>query len=179
MSQVHTQQPSFHDPSLVAAHTDLLRVLRTFLPDDAVLAQEEELRPYECDALSAYRQLPLLVVLPRTLEEVRRIMRLCHERHIPMVARGAGAGVSGGALPHGEGVLLSLARLDRILDIERIGRTARVQPGVRNPGHLRGCGPLRPLLCPGPVLADCLHHRRQCGGKLRRRTLPQVRADGA
>jgi len=132
MSQLQTSQRSFHDSSLVAARTELLRVLRTFLPADAVLGQEEELRPYECDALSAYRQLPLLVVLPRTLDEVRRIMRLCHERDIPVVARGAGTGVSGGALPHTEGVLLSLARLNRILDIDRVGRTARVQPGVRN-----------------------------------------------
>jgi len=132
MSQLQTPQRSFQDPSLVAARTELLRVLRTFLPDDAVLGQEEELRPYECDALSAYRQLPLLVVLPRTLDEVRRIMRLCYERDIPVVARGAGTGLSGGALPHTEGVLLSLARFNRILDIDRVGRTARVQPGVRN-----------------------------------------------
>jgi len=132
MSQIHTRQDSFHDPSLVAARKDLLRTLRTFLPEDTILEREEELRPYECDALSAYRQLPLLVVLPRTLEEVRRILRLCHERKVPVVARGAGTGVSGGALPHAEGVLLSLARFDRILDIDPIGRTARVQPGVRN-----------------------------------------------
>jgi len=132
MSQVHTQQKPFHDPSLVAARADLLRALRAFLPDDAALEQEEELRPYECDALSAYRQLPLLVVLPRTLEEVQRILRLCHERKVPVVARGAGTGVSGGALPNAEGILLSLARFDRILDIDPTGRTARVQPGVRN-----------------------------------------------
>jgi len=150
MSQIHTPQPPFHDPSLVAARTDLLRALHTFLPDNAVLAQEEEVRPYECDAFSAYRQLPLLVVLPRTLEEVRRIMRLCHERDIPVVARGAGTGVSGGALPHAEGVLLSLARFDRILDIDRSGRTARVQPGVRNLAISEAVAPFGLYYAPDP-----------------------------
>jgi len=150
MSQLHTPQASFHDPALVAARTDLLRVLRTFLPADAILAQEEEVRPYECDALSAYRQLPLLVVLPRTVEEVRRIMRLCHERDIPVVARGAGTGVSGGALPHAEGVLLSLARFDRILDIDRTGRTARVQPGVRNLAISEAAAPYDLYYAPDP-----------------------------
>ncbi|MEA3276292.1 MAG: glycolate oxidase subunit GlcD [Pseudomonadota bacterium] len=106
--------------------------LRSFLPDDSVLEQEEELRPYECDGLSAYRQLPLLVVLPRTLEQVRRVMRLCRERNVPVVARGAGTGLSGGALPLADGVVLSLARFNRILGIDPDNRTARVQPGVRN-----------------------------------------------
>jgi len=150
MSQVQTRQRPFHDPALVAARTDLLRVLRTFLPDDAVLEREEELRPYECDALSAYRELPLLVVLPRTLEEVQRIMRLCNERQIPVVARGAGTGVSGGALPHAEGVLLSLARFDRILDIDRTGRTARVQPGVRNLAISEAAAPFGLYYAPDP-----------------------------
>lgn len=150
MSQVHTPQPPFHDSSLVAVRTELLRALRTFLPDDAVLAREEEVRPYECDALSAYRQLPLLVILPRTLEEVRRIMRLCHERDIPVVARGAGTGVSGGALPHAEGVLLSLARFDQILGIDRISRTARVQSGVRNLAISEAAAPFGLYYAPDP-----------------------------
>ncbi len=150
MSQLQTPQRSFHDPSLVAARTELLRVLRAFLPADAVLEQEEEVRPYECDALSAYRQLPLLVVLPRTLEEVQRIMCLCHERDIPVVARGAGTGVSGGALPHAEGVLLSLARFNRILDIDQVGRTARVQPGVRNLAISEAAAPLGLYYAPDP-----------------------------
>ena len=86
---VHRRQVAAHPQlaELVAARADLMRELRGFLPDDAVLEQEEELRPYECDGLSAYRQLPLLVVLPRTLEEVQRIMRLCNDRDVPVVAR--------------------------------------------------------------------------------------------
>jgi len=150
MSQIHAQQRPFHDPALVATRSDLMQELRGFLPEDALLEQEEELRPYECDGLSAYRQLPLLVVLPRALEEVRRIMRLCSERGVPVVARGAGTGLSGGALPHSEGVLLSLARFNRILDIDPIGRTARVQPGVRNLAISEAAAPFGLYYAPDP-----------------------------
>jgi glycolate oxidase len=132
MSQLQPHGPGFHDPGLVARRAELVQELRRFLPPDGILEQEEEVRPYECDGLSAYRQLPLLVLLPRTVEEVQRILRLCHERDIPVVARGAGTGLSGGALPLPDGVVLSLARFNRILDIDPANRTARVQPGVRN-----------------------------------------------
>jgi glycolate oxidase len=132
MSRVHAHQSSFRDPALVAARRDLVRELRRFLDADSILEQEEEVRPYECDGLSAYRQLPLLVVLPRTVAEVQRILRLCSEREIPVVPRGAGTGLSGGALPLAHGIVLSLARFNRILAIDPLNRTARVQPGVRN-----------------------------------------------
>jgi len=105
---------------------------RAFLSADAVLTDAEELRPYECDGLSAFRKLPKMVVLPETVDEVQRILRICHARDIPVVARGAGTGLSGGALPHDEGVLLSLAKFNQILEIDPHNRTARVQPGVRN-----------------------------------------------
>ncbi len=110
----------------------LLDALRVLLPADAVLADEEQLRPYECDGLSAYRQVPLAVVLPADVDQVRAVMRLCHAYRIPVVARGAGTGLSGGALPHAGGVLLSLAKLQSILAIDPQNRSARVQPGVRN-----------------------------------------------
>ncbi|MFP5507019.1 MAG: FAD-linked oxidase C-terminal domain-containing protein [Gammaproteobacteria bacterium] len=102
------------------------------LPAAAILANDEALRPYECDGLSAYRALPLAVVLPETVEQVRAVLKLCHARRIPVVARGAGTGLSGGALPHAEGLVLSLARFNRILAIDPDQRIARVQPGVRN-----------------------------------------------
>jgi len=132
MSLIQPTRVAFDDPDLQSKRAALVAELRTFLPDDSVLEREEEVRPYECDGLSAYRQLPLLVVLPRTVAEVQRILRLCHERRIPVVARGAGTGLSGGALPLPDGLLLSLARFNRILELDPIGRTARVQPGVRN-----------------------------------------------
>ncbi|HVW63887.1 MAG TPA: FAD-linked oxidase C-terminal domain-containing protein [Nitrosospira sp.] len=112
--------------------TALIASLRAFLPSEAVLYEAEDLRPYECDGLPAYRQTPLIVALPRTEEEVVRILKVCHAAKTPVVARGAGTGLSGGALPHANGVLLSLARLKDILEIDPAARTARVQPGVRN-----------------------------------------------
>ena len=106
--------------------------LRRVLPADSVLASEEELRPYECDALTAFRQLPMLVALPRSEEEARQALLACHRLEVPVVARGSGTGLSGGATPHSAGVLLSLARMNRILEIDPLERIARVQPGVRN-----------------------------------------------
>ncbi len=106
--------------------------LAEFLPADALLYEREDVQPYECDALSAFRQLPMVVALPQTEAEVQRILKICHALRVPVVARGAGTGLSGGALPPGDGVLLSLARFMRILDIDPAARTARLQPGVRN-----------------------------------------------
>jgi glycolate oxidase len=110
----------------------LAGLFRQFLPSESVLVSREECRPYECDGLSVYRQLPLLVVLPETVEQVQRILSICYEHHVPVVARGAGTSLSGGALPLKNGVLLSLAKFNRILDIDTNNRSARVQPGVRN-----------------------------------------------
>ena len=110
----------------------LIAKLRDILPRQFVLTETEQLRPYECDGLTAYRQLPWIVVLPSNREEVEKILALCTACGVPVVARGAGTGLSGGALPHPHGVLLSMTRLDRILSVDRANRTARVQPGVRN-----------------------------------------------
>jgi glycolate oxidase len=119
-------------PVDVARQREVAAALRAFLPATAVLWETEDVRPYECDGLSAYRQEPMVVALPDTEEQVCRILRACHGMRVPVVARGAGTGLSGGALPLGNGVLLSLARFMRILEIDSQARTARVQPGVRN-----------------------------------------------
>jgi len=103
-----------------------------FLGTDSVLVEDEDLYPYECDGLSAYRQLPLICVLPHSVADVQKIMRICSELNVPVVARGAGTGLSGGALPLSDGVLLSLARFNQIIDVDQKNRSARVQPGVRN-----------------------------------------------
>src|SRR5690606_7735059 len=97
-----------------------------------LMYETEDLRPYECDGLAAYRALPLVVALPTTEEQVVAVLRTCFELGVPVVARGAGTGLSGGALPHTRGVLLSLARFNRILKLDPLARTAVVQPGVRN-----------------------------------------------
>jgi glycolate oxidase len=115
-----------------ADKNQLVTQLQQMLPAECVLHQEEDLRPYECDGLSAYRELPLVTVLPDTIEQVQAILRYCYQHEIPVVARGAGTGLSGGALPHAQGVLLSLARFNQIIEIDADRRVARVQPGVRN-----------------------------------------------
>lgn len=106
--------------------------LQRILPRESVLFDSEDTRPYECDGLSAYRELPWVVALPDNVEQVQSIMRLCHAEKIPVIARGAGTGLSGGALPRDESLLLSLARFNQFLNIDPIARTARIQPGVRN-----------------------------------------------
>ena len=110
----------------------MVRALRELLDPGAVLAEEEDTRPYDCDGLTLYRQRPMAVALPSTEAEVAAILRLCLALRVPVVPRGAGTGLSGGALPDAAGVLLSLARLDRILELDARSRTAIVQPGVRN-----------------------------------------------
>jgi glycolate oxidase len=110
----------------------LADALSRVLPSGHLLTDEASRHPYECDGLSAYCELPGLVTLPETIEQVQAILRLCHEHGVPVVARGAGTGLSGGALPRTDGVLLSLAKLNRILEIDPLNRTANVQPGVRN-----------------------------------------------
>jgi glycolate oxidase len=115
-----------------ALNIELISALRSLLPPESVLADAEDLRPFECDGLAVYRQLPMVVVLPETIEQVQSIMRLCHQQQVPVVARGAGTGLSGGALPLADGVLLSLAKFKRILNIDAHNAMATVQPGVRN-----------------------------------------------
>ncbi len=110
----------------------VIRCLQKILPTESVLHKEEDLRPYECDGLSAYQQVPMVVVLPETIKQIEDILSFCTNQTIPVVARGAGTGLSGGALPLENGILMSLARLSRIQNIDIDNRTARVQPGVRN-----------------------------------------------
>ena len=129
---------------------DLLGEFRRFLPGGSVLHTEEDLKPYECDGLTAYRQIPLIAVLPDSVEQVQEVMRTCSRLGVPVVARGAGTGLSGGALPLAGGVLLSLAKLHRILEVDPINRTARVQPGVRNLAISEHVAPLGLYYAPDP-----------------------------
>jgi len=106
--------------------------LSNLLPASSVLWREEQLRPYESDGLTAIKATPLLVVLPETIEQVQAIMRWATETQTAVVARGAGTGLSGGALPHADGLLLGLAKFNKILELNAERGFARVQPGVRN-----------------------------------------------
>jgi len=110
----------------------VVSALQAVLPAHALLWHQEDTTPYECDGLTAYRQRPLVVALPETETQVQALLRACHALDVPVVARGAGTGLSGGALPHPLGVTLSLARFNQIIRIDPLSRTAVVQCGVRN-----------------------------------------------
>jgi len=109
-----------------------IQSLYQIVAQTSVLSDDEELHPYECDGLSAYKFIPWLVVLPDTIEQIQKIVTLCYKNDIPIIARGAGTGLSGGALPQENCLILSLAKLNKILNVDPITRTAQVQPGVRN-----------------------------------------------
>jgi glycolate oxidase len=126
------------------------QALRAFLPERAVLWQEEDTRPYECDGLTAYRQVPMVVALPETEPQVQEILRACHALGVPVVPRGAGTGLSGGALPPGDGVLLSLAKFMRIVRVDPVARIAVVQPGVRNLAISDAAAPFGLYYAPDP-----------------------------
>jgi len=113
------------DPTLLSALGDIL-------PPSAIVATAEGTRPYECDGLTLFREQPLAVLLPENEAQVINILRLCHAARLPVVARGAGTGLSGGATPYRKGVVLSLAKFKRILSIDPLSCSAIVQPGVRN-----------------------------------------------
>jgi glycolate oxidase len=119
-------------PDRAARRAEVVAALARVLPPDAILSRREDTVPYECDGLTAYRATPLVVVLPATEAQVAAVLKTCHALQVPVVARGAGTGLSGGALPHELGVTLSLARFNRIVKIDPLSRTAVVQCGVRN-----------------------------------------------
>ena len=128
----------------------LIRHLREVLPVQALLAEEEEMRPYDCDGLTAFRQLPLLVALPEDEAQAQAVLKVCHQLQVPVVPRGAATGLSGGATPHPDGVLVSLAKLKRIIRVDPLSRTAVVQPGVRNLAVSEAAAPFGLYYAPDP-----------------------------
>ncbi|MEY4584414.1 MAG: hypothetical protein RJB10_911, partial [Pseudomonadota bacterium] len=110
----------------------VVAALLQVVPKHALLWHNEDTTPFECDGLTAYRQRPMVVALPETYAQVQGILKSCHDMGVPVVARGAGTGLSGGAMPHAEGVTLSLAKFNKILKLDAKSRTAVVQGGVRN-----------------------------------------------
>jgi len=120
------------DAGVLARREEVVAALRAIVPGEGVIASERAMRPYETDGLTAYRQLPMVVVLPETTEQVARVLRYCHAAGIKVVPRGAGTSLSGGALPLGDGVLLGMAKFNRIREIDFDSRTATVEPGVTN-----------------------------------------------
>ncbi len=134
-------------PSLQAK---VVAALLFVVPKHALLWQNEDTTPFECDGLTAYRQRPMVVALPETYEQVQGILQSCHAMGVPVVARGAGTGLSGGAMPHATGVTLSLAKFNKILKLDAKSRTAVVQGGVRNLAISEAAAPLGLYYAPDP-----------------------------
>lgn len=122
------------DEKTLANRAQIIADLRTFVPGEGVISHEREMRPYESDGVTAYKQLPLVVVLPETTEQVRQVLKYCHDNGIRVVPRGGGTSLSGGALPLGDAVLLAMGKFNRILEVDLPNRCAVVQPGVTNLG---------------------------------------------
>jgi glycolate oxidase len=120
------------DGAVMARRQRIVAALRQIVPGEGVIAGEREMRPYESDGLTAYHQLPMVVVLPETTEQVAQVLRYCHDESIRVVPRGAGTSLSGGALPLADGVLLGMAKFSRIREIDFANRIAVVEPGVTN-----------------------------------------------
>ena len=138
------------DPLFSTNKAALAARLNAILPAHCLLLDEEDLRPYECDGLTAYRELPMAVCLPENEAQVVEVLRTCHHLGVPVVARGAGTGLSGGAMPHAHGVVLSLARLNNVLRVDRVARLAVVQPGVRNLAVSEAAAPFGLYYAPDP-----------------------------
>ena len=122
------------DSGVIARRREIVSALRAIVPGEGVIVDESELRAYECDGLTAYRQLPMVVVLPSTVEQVSQVLKTCKEMGVKVVPRGAGTSLSGGALPLADGVLLGMGKFNRILDIDFANRCVVTQPGVTNLG---------------------------------------------
>jgi len=122
------------DSEVLARRAEIAEALRTIVPGEGVIVAEDELRAYESDGLTAYRQIPMIAVLPETTEQVSRILRYCQDHGIKVVPRGAGTSLSGGALPLADGILLGLGKFNRVLEVDFENRCAVVQPGVTNLG---------------------------------------------
>lgn len=130
--------------------SDVAKALREVLPAHCVLHDEEDIRPYECDGLAAFRQLPMVVCLPENEAQIIAVMEVCRRLQVPIVPRGAGTGLSGGAMPIADGLVVSTAKLNKILKVDAYSRTAVVQPGVRNLAISDAVSPLNLYYAPDP-----------------------------
>ena len=163
------------DETILSRRGAIVERLAAILPPECLIADESGRRAFETDALTAYRRLPLAVALPRSTEEVARVMRLCRDEKVNVVPRGAGTSLSGGAIPQEDAVVIALTKMSRILEVNladryRAGRSGRDQSRDLGSGRAGGL-----LLCARSVLPARLHDRRQHRDELGRRPLPQIR----
>ena len=135
---------------LAQRQREVVQALMAVLPTHCLLYREEDTAAYECDGLAAYRRLPLAVALPETEAQVQRVVQICARLDVPIVPRGAGTGLSGGAMPIRHGIVVSLARFRKIVEVDPYARTATVQPGVRNLAISEAAAPFGLYYAPDP-----------------------------
>jgi glycolate oxidase len=157
------------DRAVMGRREAIIAGLRAIVPGEGVVWAQDALRAYESDALTAYRQRPLAVVLPRNTAEVVAVLQLCARYQVKVVPRGSGTSLSGGALPLADSVVVAMGRFNRILDIDIANRTVTAQPGVTNLGITAAVADAGFYYAPDPS------SRGQCGGKFGRRALPEIR----
>lgn len=144
------QTSTASNPERLTKRQTLAERFAEFIDPHYVIADQETLKPYECDGLSAYCEEALIVVLPETVEQAQKVLQICYAEGVPVVARGAGTGLCAGAMPHSEGVVLSMAKFNKILEIDTASRAARVQPGVRNLAISEAAAPMGLYYGPDP-----------------------------
>ena len=147
---MHLQDLPQDAPARADLQQRVVQALGRVLPEDCILYTAEDTVPYECDGLTAYRERPLVVCLPETEAQVQAVLKTCHRLQVPVVARGAGTGLSGGAMPHRMGVTLSMARFNQIKSVDPVSRTAVVQCGVRNLAISEAAAPYGLYYAPDP-----------------------------
>src|SRR5580704_17155575 len=149
MHTVRSTELASAQPSRTMRQTEVVAALAEVLPRASILFRHEDTAPFECDGLTAYRTSPMVVVLPETEAQVAAILKICHKMQVPVVARGAGTGLSGGATPHAMGVVLSLAKFNK-MTIDPVSCTAVVQCGVRNLAISEAAAPFGLYYAPDP-----------------------------
>jgi glycolate oxidase len=145
------------DAGIISRRSEIITALSGIVPGESVISNEDELRVYECDGLSAYRQLPMAVVLPETTAQVSAILKYCYDEGIKVVPRGAGTSLSGGALPLADAITLGLGKFNRILEVDYDNRAVVTQSGVTNLAH-----PILPARSLVPSAATWLKIQAEC-----------------
>ena len=153
----------------------IVQRLQAVLPAEAVIFEPVETRAYECDALTAYRCPPMVAVLPTSTEQVAAVLKICFEEGVPVVPRGSGTSLAGGALPTADCVILGVSRLNRVLETDYDNRFIRVQSGRTNLSVTGAVEEMDFFYAPRPVQPVGLRHRRKCRDELRWRPLPEIR----
>ena len=165
------------NPKITGRRDAIIEGLFNLLPDECVITNQRELKPFETDAFTAYRRVPLAVVLPYTTEQVADVLKYCSTNNVPVVPRGAGTSLAGGAIPQEDAIVIGVSRMTRMLEVDYDNRTAIVEAGRNEFVDIRCCIQRWFLLRSRSILAASLFNRRQYRHEFGRRPLPEIWSD--